>query len=277
MQITRPLLAHSLSARRMRHGLNVALLCALGSCALPAFAGAQQTKSVPVLSSLPIMGKLFLKQAVPVEGTAELRVSVEAKGVTLGTVVDLLMDQAHASYTLDASLALLPTGNVKLRKVPFSIALETILKMSHGRATYRVENGIYSIVEREPAPAESVEANPPKTTKETPKEDGPAATATPDGTARPKPDGAAETLPTAVASTLVTVDANKSDLYSVLKLVFAQVKANYSLGPNLRNIPVTIHIRKLPFSTALDMLLKETGKPLTYRVENGIWSIVPKT
>ena len=41
-------------ARRMRRGLNVTLLCALGSCALPAFAGAQQTKCVPLLSELPI-------------------------------------------------------------------------------------------------------------------------------------------------------------------------------------------------------------------------------
>ena len=353
MQMSRHMPAPSPLARRMRRGLNAALLCAVGSCALPGFAGAQQARTIPLL------GKLFLKQDVPVAPAAdELRVSIEAKGATLGTVVDLLMDQAHASYTLDSRLAALPAGNVKLRKVSFSTALEIILKMSHGKATYIRENGIYRVVERETADAESAD-NAPKTTKQTPKEDSPASAVMPDGTIRmstgtessfniqadnaslgsvlkmlarhakvsitidpsllnvpltaslrnvpfrvaldtvlkasvrpatyrvengvyniiPKseeaPEGGAQGDVT-MAATLINLDADKTDLYSTLKLLFAQVKVNYTLDPALRSIPVTVHIHQVPFGMALEMLLKGTSKPLTYRVENGMWSIVPK-
>jgi hypothetical protein len=367
MPTSRPTPVSSLLTRSVWRGLNVTLLCALGSCALPAFAGAQQTKSIPLLSELPIVGKLFLhQQALPADVPARsLIVNVEAKGATLGVLVDMLMDQAHASYTLESSLASLPTGNVKLRKVPFSIALDTILNMSHGKATYRLENGIYQIIEREAAEAGNAEANAPKTTTQPEKEGGSDPTITPDSGARTKagdvgerrinldvtnadlssvlnqiakqakititidpnllshsqpvtahlhnislseamdmllktftksatyrignggliivpkapsdsPDMPVQTDPLTTSATLVSLDAEKIDLYAMLKLLFAQVKVNYTLDPNLRNILVTAHVHNLPFGTVLEMLLKGTGKPLTYHVENGMWSIVPK-
>ena len=76
----------------------------------------------------------------------------------------------------------------------------------------------------------------------------------------------------------IKIDLENTDLYSALKLLFAQIKANYTLDPSLRQIPVTAHLNAIPFRIALDQILRGANSPvpLTYRVENGIYTIIEK-
>ena len=76
----------------------------------------------------------------------------------------------------------------------------------------------------------------------------------------------------------IKLDLENTDLYSALKLLFAQIKANYTLDPSLRQIPVTAHLNGIPFRIALDQILRGANSPvpLTYRVESGIYTIVEK-
>ncbi len=74
----------------------------------------------------------------------------------------------------------------------------------------------------------------------------------------------------------IKLDLENADLYTALKLLFAQTKSQYTLDPSLRNIFVTVHISQ-PFRNALETLLRASGQPLTYKVENEVYSIVPKT
>ena len=77
----------------------------------------------------------------------------------------------------------------------------------------------------------------------------------------------------------VNLDLESADLYYGLKLLFQQIKANFTLDNSLKGIPVTVHLKDTPFRVALETLLKNSasGSTLTYRFENGIYSIVPKT
>ncbi len=76
----------------------------------------------------------------------------------------------------------------------------------------------------------------------------------------------------------INVDLDNADLYSALKLLFAQVKANYALDPSLRQLAVSVHLTRIPFRIALDTLLRSVASPLplTYRVENGIYTVLEK-
>jgi len=81
-----------------------------------------------------------------------------------------------------------------------------------------------------------------------------------------------------VSNQPIKLDLENADLYSALKLLFAQIKANYTLDPSLRQLPVTAHLSNVPFRIALDTLLRSVNSPvpLTYKVESGIYSILEK-
>jgi hypothetical protein len=74
----------------------------------------------------------------------------------------------------------------------------------------------------------------------------------------------------------IDLDLESSNLYYGLKLLFSQVKANFTIDESLKSLTVTAHLTQVPFRTALETLLKSTSTPLTYKVENGIYSVVPK-
>ena len=76
----------------------------------------------------------------------------------------------------------------------------------------------------------------------------------------------------------IKLNLENADLYSALKLLFAQIKANYTLDPSLRQLSVTVSLTNIPFRIALDTLLKSVNSPvpLTYKVENGIYSVLEK-
>ena len=76
----------------------------------------------------------------------------------------------------------------------------------------------------------------------------------------------------------IKLDLENADLYSALRLLFAQIKANYLLDPGLRQLSVSAHLSNIPFRTALDLLLRSVNSPvpLTYKVEGGVYSITEK-
>ena len=257
----------------------------------------------PVLGDLPIIGRLYrvepktpaqpkvmgrqeaVSPPVPAQasGSTQALVSIEAKSATLGQVIELLMDQAHLSYTLDPNLEKLSIGSLKLRKVPFEIALRTLLKSAAGRATYTVEDGIYRILPQENLDAErqNTGVNPPVTPVAPTGPGGFGPFGSPGGfssPAAPARKAAVEVLPSsqAGAEARVNLDMENTDLYDALKLIFTKAKLNYMLDPSLRSLSITAHIKGLAIHSALELLLKSVDSPvpLTYSVENGVYKIV---
>ncbi|MCS6776462.1 MAG: hypothetical protein RMJ43_12250 [Chloroherpetonaceae bacterium] len=75
---------------------------------------------------------------------------------------------------------------------------------------------------------------------------------------------------------IVKLDLESADLYYALKLLFSQIKADFTLPPDLRGTLVTVRVNQ-PFRIALEAVLKASGLPLTWKKENNIYSIVPIT
>jgi hypothetical protein len=73
----------------------------------------------------------------------------------------------------------------------------------------------------------------------------------------------------------ISLDLESSNLYYGLKLLFSQVKCNFTLDESLKGLTVTAHFTDVPFRIALETLLKSTSTTLTYKVENGIYSVFP--
>ncbi len=74
----------------------------------------------------------------------------------------------------------------------------------------------------------------------------------------------------------VSLTVESADLFYALKLLFAQINAQYVLDSSLRGQLVTVTLKDQPFRIALETLLKSANLPLTYTFENNIYSIIPK-
>ncbi len=280
----------------LRRGLPLALLCAAGAGSLPIAAHAQQTRFVPVLSGLPVAGRMFvlrqdapvpvvlppkasdapvpvvLPANAPVMPSGGVLVSIDAKSASLATLVDLLMEQAHASYTLSQKLTNAPIGNVKLRRVPLRVALDAILNMSEVPVMYRVENGIYRImpkVETDGAGAhaaaptglrgggsDSPEVYIPKVYVEI-------------NTVGPGVGGG-------VADPVFTISARDVSLYDALRELFGKSHMSLSVTDMTRHNLVTIDLHDQPLRDVVDALIKASGQAFSYRVVNGVYDIYYK-
>ena len=73
-------------------------------------------------------------------------------------------------------------------------------------------------------------------------------------------------------NTPVTLNVEEATLYSALKTLFAQAKADFTITASLKTFPVTVHLNQ-PFRIALESVLRATGQPITYTVENGVYYI----
>ena len=77
-------------------------------------------------------------------------------------------------------------------------------------------------------------------------------------------------------NTKVDLDLDSYDLYYGFKRLFANIKSNYTIDESLKGHTVTVHFRQLPFRVALETMLRASNLPITYKIENNIYSIVPK-
>jgi hypothetical protein len=77
-----------------------------------------------------------------------------------------------------------------------------------------------------------------------------------------------------VSNKIVKLDLESADLYYALKLLFSQIKADFTISPELRGTLITVRLNQ-PFRIALDGVLKASGLPLTWKLENNIYSIIP--
>jgi type II secretory pathway component GspD/PulD (secretin) len=89
----------------------------------------------------------------------------------------------------------------------------------------------------------------------------------------PKPSLAQQ----AAAPRPVTLNFEARDIRKALKQLFESSGLSYSLDPKVHG-NVTTSLREVPFRAALDTVLRSGNpdQPLTYRMENGIYSIAPK-
>lgn len=74
----------------------------------------------------------------------------------------------------------------------------------------------------------------------------------------------------------IDLDLESANLYDALAALFKNAKANYLLDPVVKQSVVTAHFHQIPLRVALEILLKSSGKSLTYRYENSVFSVVPK-
>jgi len=89
-------------------------------------------------------------------------------------------------------------------------------------------------------------------------------------------DQSTDTSAEAANGPKIKLQLENADLYTALKLLFAQAHTQFTLDPALRSIYITVNINQ-PFRNALETLLRASNQPLTYNVENDVYSIVPKT
>jgi hypothetical protein len=73
----------------------------------------------------------------------------------------------------------------------------------------------------------------------------------------------------------VTLNLENADIRYGLKLLFQAVGANYSIDQNVQGA-VSVSLTNVSFRVALDSLLRAASMPLTYRQENGVYTISPK-
>ncbi len=73
----------------------------------------------------------------------------------------------------------------------------------------------------------------------------------------------------------VSIDVESGDIRFAIKLLFQSLEVNYTIAPDVQG-PITVHLKDVPFKTALESMLKTSSVPLTYRVEAGIYSISVK-
>src|SRR5579883_2494657 len=57
----------------------------------------------------------------------------------------------------------------------------------------------------------------------------------------------------------VTINVEGADLYYVLKLLFQQIHANFTLDNSLRGTPVTVQLTNQPFRIALEAVLRASS------------------
>lgn len=178
------------------------------------------------------------------------------------------MEQAHASYTLNQKLTNAPVGNVKLRRVPLRAALDAVLKMSEVPITYRVEEGIYRILPKtEPtaeAGGESAPINARAASPATPKVHVEMGSITPD------------TKSGAVAEPRFSISVREAPLSEALRELFGQAHMSMSSTEMTQRSRVTVTLYDQPLRVVLDTLLKASGQPFSYQIENGIYNIYYK-
>lgn len=80
--------------------------------------------------------------ACSTDTAADKRVSIDAKNLPLGEVIDMLFKGTGLSYTLDPQVGHLMVTMV-LKDVPFDVALTQVVKAAG--AVYRVEGNVYTI------------------------------------------------------------------------------------------------------------------------------------
>ncbi len=76
-----------------------------------------------------------------------------------------------------------------------------------------------------------------------------------------------------IRGTPISLNTEGATLYSALKSLFQQAKADFTIVDSLKTIPVTVHLNQ-PFRIALENLLKATGQPITYTVDNGVYHVI---
>lgn len=75
----------------------------------------------------------------------------------------------------------------------------------------------------------------------------------------------------------INLQLENVDLFTVLKLLFSQAKAQWTLDNSLRGYRVNVNFKQ-PFRSALEIVLKAASSqiPLTYEITNGVYNIIPK-
>lgn len=81
--------------------------------------------------------------------------------------------------------------------------------------------------------------------------------------------------PNAGNPSLITIDLRNAPLRSALEQIFATARQQYILDPQVDGL-VTMKIENQPLPMAVSLLLRASGKPLTYRQAQGVYIVEPR-
>ncbi|MCW3094709.1 MAG: antirepressor regulating drug resistance protein [Chthonomonadaceae bacterium] len=73
----------------------------------------------------------------------------------------------------------------------------------------------------------------------------------------------------------ISLELQDADIRVALQQIFNAAKVSYTVDPSVKGT-VTASFSEIPLQTVLEMLLKYAPAPLTYRLENGVYSILPR-
>ena len=101
--------------------------------------------------------KATIEILAPAQPGADVSMNLDVEGGDLYEALKLIFVKAKLNYTLDPSLRSLPI-TAHFTNAPLRVALELLLKSVDSAVplTYRVENGVYKIVEKTKDNAEGV-------------------------------------------------------------------------------------------------------------------------
>ncbi|GAB4460868.1 MAG: hypothetical protein OHK0029_25430 [Armatimonadaceae bacterium] len=74
----------------------------------------------------------------------------------------------------------------------------------------------------------------------------------------------------------VSLDVRDAPLRTALEQLFEKAKVDFVLDPRVAGF-VTLRLTDQPFENALKLLLRSGAVPLSYRVENGVYIVEPRT
>lgn len=73
----------------------------------------------------------------------------------------------------------------------------------------------------------------------------------------------------------ISLRLQEADLQNVFQQIFKEAKVNYTIDPKIKGV-VSAVLEGVPLQRALDLIVKRASPPLTYRFENGVYSVMLK-
>ena len=258
-------------------------------------AGPLSAETVPAQRSIAVPKPLSADSTAPAQALPTSGEPISADGVPLAPAVRI-PDTAQSPVAIAPSVALPRRATAAARSVPQkprTPRAETVAPLSVTGVVQTIEPSIATTA-RVTVPLEPVSATTVTRLR------APVAVQTTPTTASPRISVATAQKPASLSfaarrmkpiqsvdlvyesDKVISLDLEQSTCLSALKRVFKHFGADYRIDQDASSIvsraTLTLHLTKAPLHKALEMILQSTrskGAPLSYRVENGVYIILP--
>lgn len=183
------------------------------------------------------------------------RITLQVQSTSLAGTIASLMKMAHGNYAIDSEIETSRTALVtlSLTDVPFTVALDSLIKASSLPIAFRIENGgvngssVYHFMLR--SKAEEIENK---------------------ASGKIKYDNASLQRGGELADKRVNQDFSDTYLSHALKAVLDRVPVRYEIDASIEDTVLSQHFEDVPLPNALALLIKASGQPIIYQFENDV-------